>query len=485
MKIITDGKINKTYVQSLCMAFFHGESFHAGESGDLSLTVKTIDTPTGIICNAKFSTTAKNASAESFAGFENGEAYEKTSKKAIGKAVYEAGVNLTGKKLPWGTLTGIRPTNVATSLINSYGDEKAAQILKSEYMLSEKKAKLVIEVAKNENKILSLASENTCSVYISIPFCPSRCTYCSFISYATPKLFSLMPRYIEKLTQEIKVTFETIKALGFKVLCVYIGGGTPTILDEKDLESILSCISDCVDTSSLLEFTLEGGRPDTITDGKLKTAKLYGVSRISVNPQSLNDNVLKTIGRNHTVSDFISAYGKVESSGIPHINTDLIAGLESDTNESFKNTVDRIISLSPDNVTVHTFCVKKASQALKNDGDIYTKDNGCAEYGVDYAYARLTECGYEPYYLYRQKNTVSDLENVGYCKKGTEGIYNVFMMADVHTVFGVGAGATTKLVRKNGIKTEIKRIFSPKYPYEYLQDNQEKESEISEFFKRR
>ena len=483
MKLILDGKINKTYVQTLCMAFFHGEKFPKDEKdASTVLYVKTEDREGGIYCEAELCTSSGKECAASFAAFSDKKSYERVSKTAVGKAVYEAASKLTGKSLPWGILTGIRPSKVAADLIKDEGKGCASEILKNEYLLSDKKIRLVTDVAENEKKIISLATDKTCSIYISIPFCPSRCNYCSFISYATPKLFSLIPEYLNRLMLDIKNTFETVKSLGLKVLCVYIGGGTPTVLNESRLDALLSCIGNCIDTKELLEFTLEGGRPDTITEEKLRIAKAHGVNRISVNPQSLNDRVLEKIGRKHTVADFLMAYETVEKSGIEHINTDLIAGLDGDTKESFQNTLDKIISLCPGNVTVHTLCVKNAAE-IRKDGASYETNDKVAGASVDYAYDRLTDSGYAPYYLYRQKNTVSDLENVGYSKPGEEGLYNVFMMADAHTVFGVGAGSTTKLVFSNEGKTEIKRIFSPKYPYEYLQDNRKGCKETENFKK--
>lgn len=472
MKLVLNGKINRTYVQSLCMMFFHGEKFPENEENPTKiLTVNTVDTENGIECICELEALNKKVQGKGFARFIEGEKYERTSKSAVGMAVYNAGLELTGKSIPWGILTGIRPSKVALELISKYGENEANKILKNRYFLSDNKANLVVRVAKNENEILKLSENNTCSLYISIPFCPSRCNYCSFISYATPKLFELIPAYLDKLVNEIRSTTEEIKKQGLKLLTVYIGGGTPTVLNENQLEFLLKTVYESVDVSSLLEFTLEGGRPDTITDEKLKIAKKYGVDRISVNPQTLNDKVLEAIGRKHTVKDFLEAYDRVQNSGIKFVNTDLIAGLENDTFDSFKSTIDKIISLNPDNVTVHSFSVKKSAQILQDDNTIYDKSDEYAIKSVDYAYETLVAHGYEPYYMYRQKNTVCDLENVGYSKKGAFGIYNVLMMSDSHTVYGVGAGSTTKIVKNIDGKLEINRIFSKKYPYEYLQDN--------------
>ena len=472
MKLVLNGKINRTYVQSLCMMYFHGEKFPEDEIEPLrTLTVNVTDFENGIECECTLEANGKKAYYKSFTEFCEDEKYERTSKTAIGQAVYRVGAEITGKEIPWGILTGIRPSKVAMELLNNHTEAEVRDILLNRYLLSEKKADLVIRVAKNEYEIIKLNDNNTCSLYISIPFCPSRCNYCSFISYATPKLFELIPAYVDKLVDELSNTLKTIKNNGLRLLSVYIGGGTPTVLTENQLERILKTVSENTDVSNLLEFTLEGGRPDTITESKIEIAKKYGVNRISVNPQTLNDEVLRSIGRNHTVKEFFEAYNRVKNGEMNFINTDLIAGLENDNFESFKSTIDQIVSLSPDNVTVHSFSVKKSAQILRDNNQIYENINDYAIKSVDYAYDTLITNGYEPYYMYRQKNTVCDLENVGYAKKGTFGIYNVLMMSDTHTVYGVGAGATTKIVSNNDGKIEINRIFSHKYPYEYLQDS--------------
>ncbi|MBE6674773.1 MAG: coproporphyrinogen dehydrogenase HemZ [Ruminococcaceae bacterium] len=484
MRLKLEGKINSLYVQSLCMMFFRGEKFPLNEENPKAeLYVKAIDEKEGVSCVAELICDSKAVTSQHFEAFNANDKYERTSKMAIGHAVFDACVRLTGYLPPWGLLTGIRPSVVADELISKYGETKAIEILQNKYLLSSDKAKLAVTVAKNEKLLLDSFDTSDCSIYISIPFCPTRCTYCSFISYATKKLFELIPQYIDRIIEETKDTFQLIKRLGLRVSTIYIGGGTPTTLSPQQLERLLSTVKACLGDNELAEFTVEGGRPDTITEEKLSVLKKYGVDRISVNPQSLNDEVLQKIGRKHSVKDFYDAYDLVSKSGINVVNTDLIAGLDGDSLESFKETVDKIIELNPENVTVHSFSVKKSAQILKDNSDIYNSDGGYADASVNYAYQRLTGSGYIPYYMYRQKNTVSDLENVGYAKKGTFGAYNVLMMGDGHTVFGIGAGATTKLVKKTNGKTEILRIFSPKYPYEYLQDNQSNMQKIIDFLK--
>ena len=289
----------------------------------------------------------------------------------------------------------------------------------------------------------------------------------------------MIDEYLEAMLYELDETFETINALGLKVNTVYIGGGTPTTLNPEQLRVLLSKINEKVDVSSLLEFTLEAGRPDTITKEKLDVAKELGVTRISVNPQTLNDDILKEIGRNHTRDDFYNAYRIAVESGIKDINVDLIAGLPGDDFKSFSETLDGIISLAPTNITVHTFCVKKASDVLRNNSGIYSLTGGDAAKSVSYSQLNTKFAGYKPYYMYRQKNTVGNLENVGFSIEGHEGIYNILMMEEVQTIFAVGAGAVSKLVDYRGPKsnqTRIKRIFNPKYPYEYLKMAEERKN---------
>lgn len=482
MRLVLNGKINSLYVQSLCMMFFRGEKFPLNEENPRGeVVVSTEEAEGGVSCKAYVAYDGKKAESSYFASFDGQESGERVAKIAAGNAVYQACRAITGYVPPWGLLTGIRPSVVAQELTDKYGKELALDILKNTYLLSEEKAKLALTVAQNEEKILNCYGEDTCSIYISIPFCPTRCSYCSFISYATQKLFQLIPQYVERLTNEIKSTFALIDRLGLKVKTVYIGGGTPTTLDSEQLELILDTVSSCLKGIKLDEFTVECGRPDTISADRLDVLKKYGVDRVSVNPQSLNDEVLVNIGRNHTVKDFFYAYDLVKQQGFDAVNTDLIAGLDGDSFESFKETVDKIIKLNPENITVHSFSVKKSAQILRDDEKIYNKDGEEATKCVDYAYKTLVSSGYIPYYMYRQKNTISDLENVGYAKPGKFGIYNVLMMGDGHTVFGVGAGSTTKLVKMIDNKLSILRIFSPKYPYEYLQDKQNIEAKAIDF----
>ena len=473
-----DGNINKYYAQMLCMVFFPGSTFGENETsgeGIPEVTVSVSDEG-GESVSAYVSMKLNDKVCEATETVSRAEEVKIATHEAIavGRAMFTAGRELLGHIPPWGILTGIRPAKIARKLLLlGNGVIRSKRILRDEYFLNSQKAALAVTVAQNEIKVLKRAPKNACSIYISIPFCPSRCSYCSFVSYTSKKLLSLIEPYVEALCDDLDRLFDTIEKVGLSVATIYIGGGTPTTLSCEQLERIFKKISERIDTSSLLEFSLEAGRPDTITAQKLAVAKSYGVTRVSVNPQSLSDRILCEIGRKHSVEDFYRAYAIAKESGIRDINVDLIAGLPGDDFKNFSETVERIIELDPSNITVHTFCVKKASDALKNNSNIYSVTGGDAAKCVSYSQLNTKVAGYKPYYMYRQKNTVGNLENVGFSKEGHEGLYNVYMMEEVQTIFAVGAGAVTKLVHMDPLSDEegkIVRIFSPKYPYEYLAD---------------
>jgi oxygen-independent coproporphyrinogen-3 oxidase len=284
----------------------------------------------------------------------------------------------------------------------------------------------------------------------------------------------LIPQYLERLKEDIRENFDLIKRLGLRVRTVYIGGGTPTILTEDQIRDLLSHIASQTDVSALDEYTMEAGRPDTITGEKMRIAKEYGVTRVSVNPQSLCDEILCGIGRNHSVEEFYRAYDDAKNADIQTINVDLIAGLPGDHFHRFSNTMDGILRLDPQNITVHTFCVKKSAEILRLNADVYSARGGDVGKCVDYSQIKAHQAGYIPYYMYRQKNTVGNYENVGFSKPGHEGLYNIYMMEEIHSIFASGAGAVTKLVDLTGAtesKRTIERLFNQKYPYEYLAED--------------
>ncbi len=476
MIIRIEGGISRYYVETLCMVFFPGATFSESEQvgPDVpEVTVSSVLCDGGVRATATIRLGDRFAKAEGFCEHREDKSEVRAEKIAVGRAMLAAGKEFFSYTPPWGILTGVRPAKVATELIlKGNGIRNSRAILRDEYFLNPRKAALAVSVASTEMKLTNRLPKNLCSVYISIPFCPSRCAYCSFVSYTSSKLLSLIDDYLDELYRDIDDTFATIRELGLRVATVYIGGGTPTVLSPDRMARLLERIGKHVDPSTLLEFTVEAGRPDTFSEEKLAVIRDGGVGRISVNPQTLSDDVLRSIGRHHTVEDFYRAYDMARGAGISAINVDMIAGLPDDTFQIFSESFDKIIALAPENITVHTFCVKRSAALRQKDG-IYALGSHDAAKSVDYSQIQAKMAGYRPYYMYRQKNTVGNLENVGFALPGTEGLYNIFMMEELHTIFAAGAGAVTKLV-KHRLPEEgnslIERIFMPKYPYEYLRD---------------
>ncbi len=475
MILRVEGSLNRYYIQTLCMIFFPGSKFSEDElpsetTPEIFVRAEREGEKVRAFVTMKLGAKFVEAKAEAEPTKDITSA-DRIEKIAIGRAVFSAGKALLGYTNAWGILTGVRPAKVANEILSGGADMNTAKrILRDEYFLNPKKAALAVSVAASENRLVKKLSDDLCSVYISIPFCPSRCAYCSFVS-ASGKLLTYLDDYLVRLHTDIDETFRVIREQGLRVATVYIGGGTPTVLTARQLSALLKRVEKNVDPASLLEYTVEAGRPDTITKEKLDTLARYGVTRISVNPQTLSDEVLSAIGRRHTVKDFFRAYDIAAASGIRDINIDLIAGLPGDNFKSFSATVDKILSLGASNVTVHTFSVKRAANILRESENVYSITGGDVAKCVEYSQMRAKAEGYRPYYMYRQKNTVGNQENVGYAKEGRECYYNVFMMEELQSIFAVGAGAVTKLVRtdEDG-KRHIERIFAPKYPYEYLRD---------------
>ncbi len=398
-------------------------------------------------------------------------------------ALFKCLKDITGYSPAWGMLTGIRPAKLFLRLSEQFGEKETERILKEVYFVNESKISLCKESAQREKKIIELSKPESFSLYVSIPFCPTRCSYCSFVSHSVESAAKIIPLYVEKLCEEIKKTAEIINPLGLVLESVYIGGGTPTSLSAVQLDVIIKALKDNFDFSNLREFTVEAGRPDTVDDEKLSVLKKNGVTRISINPQSMNDSVLEKIGRKHTCAQTVEAFKSARKMGFDNINMDLIAGLPGDTAESFKETVKKVIALSPESVTVHSLAFKRASELTKKKMFSGASESEIAGEMVDYARNELTKSGILPYYMYRQSKTVGNLENVGYAKPGFECLYNVFIMDETHSIFAVGASAVSKLREPGG--GLIERIFNFKYPYEYINRFEEqilRKEKISEFY---
>ena len=389
---------------------------------------------------------------------------------------------ITGITPEWGVLTGIRPSKIMMDRLEKTSEKEALEHFEKRFLVSREKAELALKVAKREKRITEKAVPRSVNLYVSIPFCPTRCNYCSFVSHSIEKTVKLMEPYIENLCREIEITGKIVKEEGLRLDTVYFGGGTPTTLDEYQLDTILSCIEDNFDLSDLLEYTVEAGRPDTVSSGKLRTLKKHNVGRISINPQTFNQQVLDNIGRKHTVEDIYKAFFLARECGFDNINMDLIAGLTGDTYESFCQSVDSAVKLQPENITVHTLSLKSSSY-LVTEREKVGSSGALAAQMVNFAGKTLEKNDYMAYYMYRQSKSLGNLENVGWCKENRECLYNIFMMEECASVFSCGAGAVTKLVSPRDGK--IERIFNYKYPYEYndrFSDITKRKKRITEFF---
>lgn len=391
---------------------------------------------------------------------------------------------ITGINAPWGIMTGIRPVKKAVELLESGIDENTAKkILAEKYEITQKKLDLAFDTARNQIPILHKIDKKAVSLYISIPFCPTRCSYCSFVSHSINQAFKLIPDYINCLCREIKIISYIIRESNINVDTIYFGGGTPTSVSAEQIEAVMKTVSESFDLKNVREYNFEAGRADTITEEKLRIIKKYGADRISVNPQTFNNEILKKIGRSHTAEDTINIYKTARKIGFSNINMDLIAGLPDETAESFKKSVDTAISLDPESITVHTLTLKR-SGSLYESGKDYLLNKYNIEEMVDYSIKNLMEYGYNPYYLYRQKNTVDNLENVGYSKKGFESYYNIYIMDETQTILGAGSSASTKFVTPDG---KILRERNYKFPYEYISRFDElmkRKGDISEWLKK-
>lgn len=380
--------------------------------------------------------------------------------------LYKLLCDFTGLTQPWGILTGVRPVKLLRRLAEESNEEQAVKKFEKDFFVSNEKTALSRETEHNERKILELSRPESFSLYVGIPFCPSRCSYCSFVMASIERAEKLIEPYTKLLCEEIKRTAEIANKLGLRLETVYFGGGTPTTLSAEQLNTVLRTVNKSFDMSTCREFTVEAGRPDTIDSAKLFALKENKVDRISINPQTTNDEVLKTIGRKHTAQQFFDAFELARKCGFDNINTDLIAGLPTDTPESFKNSLDSIVKLNAECITVHTLCMKRASRLTTEGVTLDLQQARDAREMLAYTQNILGQNEYIPYYMYRQSRMVGNLENVGWSKRGFESLYNVYVMDETHTILACGSGGVTKLKRNN--PDYLERIFNFKYPYEYI-----------------
>ena len=407
-----------------------------------------------------------------------GKVAEKTFTQGLGEQEYEFALctllfrllcEKTGIKPPWGILTGVRPVRLVHPLFEAgLTDDEIVEHFLEKYQTESAKARLAVQTAREEQIILAENDYSTFSLYIGIPFCPTRCLYCSFVSQAVQQANKLMPEFTELLKRELEQLAEIVRECGLRLQTVYIGGGTPTTISAAQLAEIMRTVQDSFDLSNLCEYTVEAGRPDTLLGDegreKLAVIKALGADRVSINPQTMNDEVLSKIGRAHTAAQTLDAYKLAREAGFAIINMDTIAGLPGDSPESFMNTMKQVIALEPENVTVHTLTIKRSSD-LRDEPNAFEQGGCNISALLDEGREQLFAAGYSPYYLYRQKGTRQNLENVGYTKPGFASRYNVYIMEEVHTILAAGAGGVTKLCLP---PNEIKRVFNFKYPHEYI-----------------
>lgn len=397
--------------------------------------------------------------------------------------LYQMLSKFSGIQQAWGLLTGVRPIKLLRKLTAEQGTKAAEESFLNDYYVSPEKLRLAAMTEQNEQRIIEMSKPESFSLYVGIPFCPSRCSYCSFVMSSVERTKKLMEPYTQLLCEELKRTAQIASDLGLRLESIYFGGGTPTTLSAEQLNMVLGTVNSCFDLSSCKEFTVEAGRPDTITDDRLCALKENKVDRISINPQTLNDEVLKKIGRHHTAEQFLDAFALARRHGFDNINTDLIAGLPTDTFESFKNSLDTVYGLGAECITVHTLCMKRAAN-LTTQGIVLNREDALtARKMLEYTENLLANADYIPYYLYRQTRMVGNLENVGWSKRDCESLYNVYVMDETHTILACGSGGVTKL--KNSKTDFLTRIFNFKYPYEYINrfsELMDRKSEIYRFY---
>lgn len=399
---------------------------------------------------------------------------------AVGACFFQAYRALTGNTPPWGMLTGVRPDKLVTEALQSgSAPEEAKTLLERDYFVTPRRAALALETGTAAFEAAKGLGPRDIAVYIGVPFCPTRCAYCSFVSQSVEKSFSLVEPYVDALTAEIESGGRMVRETGLRVRAMYMGGGTPTTLTAPQLDRVLAAFETAFGPAldACGEITVEAGRPDTITAEKLAVLKAHGVHRVSVNPQTMEENVLRAIGRRHSPGDIETAMELTAKAGFPHINMDLIAGLPEDTAEGFRRSLDRCLEFGTDNITVHTLALKKGSRILLEGLSI----PGPETVGemLDYAEPALRAAEYAPYYLYRQKYMSGSFENIGWTRPGGECLYNIYIMSELCSILSFGAGGSTKLV--DPARRLIQRRFNPKFPKEYMERPEKLRSNQADF----
>ena len=386
-------------------------------------------------------------------------------RRILQQGLYRAALPHLESVPAWGALAGVRPTKITTKhLLQGNSEQSAHKLLKDVYFVTQPRRELAVDCSRATVRAQRLLQEDDVSVYVGIPFCPTRCAYCSFVSRSIGKRTELLEPYLQALYREMELTGKLLKKAGKHIRSLYIGGGTPTTLSSSQMAELLQRIHDTFDMSRCLEFTVEGGRPDTLDEEKLRTIFAWGADRMSINPQSMVDSVLRASGRPHKAEDVLRSYRQAEAAGFENINMDLIAGLPGDTVAGFCSSLDTVAALKPSNITVHTLALKKGADLFEKKVDLPSAE--AVTEMVDYANKTLRELGYKPYYLYRQKYMSGSFENVGWSREDRDCLYNIYMMEEVHTILSLGGGGMNKVNLPDG---QLVRFHNPKFPEQYIE----------------
>lgn len=445
-------------ISSILMLFFPGEkaTFVSHSKNETYIRSKLI-----INCDKCISVTEIRFNGKIFKSQKTVD-LSYNSRDLVKYTFYKACTKATGISSEWGILTGIRPLSVYEKI--RLQGQKPDKILLKNYLLKPKKIDILKHISSVQNSFIQQESDYI-SVYISIPFCPSKCSYCSFISISAVNKEKLKKQYIDLLVNEIKLKAKLIKKYNLKVRSLYIGGGTPGVLSCDEMIALFNAIEKCFNLDYIIERCFEIGRPDTISSEKLDILHKFGFNRICINTQTTNDDVLYNVNRKHSADNYFDAISLAKQYTFNSINTDLIAGLPGESLDSFKKSVDDVIKTGINNITVHTLSIKRSATLSQTD-EYYDPQNFTVNKMLDYAYFTLSNNGFKPYYIYRQKNCVSNGENIGFFKDGVPCLYNIFMMEDVHSIIACGAGASSKIIKG----TAVNRVINVKYPMDYVSD---------------
>ena len=386
-------------------------------------------------------------------------------RRALQQSYYLAAIQLLPKLPPWGALAGVRPTKITTKHMLEGGTARSAEkLLKDVYYVTDSRRKLAVDCSQSTVAAAKQLQQDDLSLYLGIPFCPTRCTYCSFVSRTVGKKTELLEPYLEALLKEMAITGKLLADSGKQIRTVYIGGGTPTTLSTPQMVRLLDAVRDSFDLSRCIEFTVEGGRPDTLNAEKLRAIREHGADRMSINPQTMEDHVLRACGRPHKAADVIRAYREAVDAGFTAINMDLISGLPMDSVDGFRRSLDAVAELNPANITVHTLALKKGADLFEKRISLPSAEEVTEM--VTYSEQVLRTLNYKPYYLYRQKYMSGSFENVGWSRDGLDCLYNIYMMEEVHTILSLGGGGMNKVNFPDG---SLQRFHNPKFPEQYIE----------------